>query len=82
MGKTSRCHIKIRYLWGKHVDILKIDIWEKTLMSYKNTISMGKTNRCHIKIRYLWGKQVDVLKDIYGKNYRCHIKIRYLCEKP
>ena len=31
MGKTSRCHIKIRYLWAK------------PLMSYKNTISMGKT---------------------------------------
>ena len=30
MGKTSRCHIKIRYLWGKQVDVL-------------NTISMGKT---------------------------------------
>ena len=49
MWKTIRCHIKIRYLW------------EKPLMSYKNTISMGKTSRCHIKIRYLWGKQVDVI---------------------
>ena len=30
-GKNHRCHIKIRYLW------------EKPLMSYRNTISMGKT---------------------------------------
>ena len=36
MGKTSRCHIKIRYLWGKQVDVLK-DIY-------------GKNHRCHIKI--------------------------------
>ena len=45
-------------------------LWEKPLMSYKNTISMGKTSRCHIKIRY-----------IYGQNHWCHIKIRYICEK-
>ena len=28
MAKTSRCHIKIRYLWGKQVDVLK-DIYGK-----------------------------------------------------
>ena len=42
MGKTNRCHIKIRYLWGKQVDVLK-DIY-------------GKNYRCHIKIRYLCEK--------------------------
>ena len=42
MGKTSRCHIKTRYLWGKQVDVLK-DIY-------------GKNHRCHIKIRYLCEK--------------------------
>ena len=48
-GKIHRCHIKKRYLW------------DKPLMSYKNTISMGKTSGCHLKIRYTWGKQVDVI---------------------
>ena len=81
MGKTSGCHIIIRYLWGKQADVIEIYnisvknhwclkryIWEKPLMSYKNTIYTGKT--------------IDVLKDIYGKNHWCHIKIRYLREKP
>ena len=70
MWKTSRCHVKIRHLWGKQVDVIqKYDIYgENKSMSYKNTIYMGKT--------------IDVLKDIYGKNHWCHIKIRYLREKP
>ena len=55
-GKNHWCHIKIRYLCEKQVDVIeKYDIhgqnhwclyrylWQKPLMSYKNTISMGKT---------------------------------------
>ena len=56
--KNHRCHIKTRYPW------------EKSLMSYKNTISMWKTSRCHVKIRHLWGKTSG-----------CHTKIRYVWGK-
>ena len=67
--KTSRCHIKIRYIWAKPVDVIqKYDIYgENKSMSYENTIYMGKT--------------IDVLKDIYWKNHWCHIKIRYKFQK-
>ena len=68
--KTSRCDVKIRYLWGKQVDVIqKYDIYgENKSMSYKNTIYIGKT--------------IDVLKDIDGPNHWCHIKLQYLWEKP
>ena len=74
---------KIRYLWGK-IHWCQRDIqylcekiclirylWEKPLMSYKNTISYKNM-----------GKTIDDLKDIYGKIHWCHRKIRYLWEKP
>ena len=49
---------------GKTIDVLKRYLWEKPLMSYKNTISMGKTiSRCHIKIRYLWEKPLMSYKN-------------------
>ena len=46
MGKTSRCHIKIRYLWGKQV----MSIYGKN-----HRYIWGKTIDVdiHIKIRYL-----------------------------
>ena len=70
MGKTSRCHIKIRYLWAKPLMSIKIRyLWEKPLMSYKNTISMGKTKLMSYKNTISMCKTIDVLKDIYGKNH-------------
>ena len=69
MGKTSRWHIKIRYIWGNQVDVTeKYDIYGQN--HWCHTISMGKTS----DVIYKHG--------IYGKNHRCHIKIQYLCEKP
>ena len=53
MGKTSRCHIKIRYLLGKNIK------WEKPLMSYKNTI-YGENIGKNLKIIYM-GKTMDVI---------------------
>ena len=61
--KNHRCHIKIRYLWGKQVG--SKNVMGKQLD--KNTISMdktidvlkdidGKNHWCHIKIRYLCEK--------------------------
>ena len=76
MGKTSRCHNKNTISMGKTCRYLKRDIWEKQLMSYKNTIYMWKRSRCHIKTRYLWDKPLMSYKNTIsmGKTSRCPYK--------